>query len=353
MSSRPWPWNASFSTVQGPISRIAQQPLPGALVLGREVDAAARHLARALDHRQRARRRQVAGLRARPAHGPRARRPRRVAQRPQAPGAPAPDQPALDRRGALGLDQLLGDRPGERLERLGAAQRAQPRACGGSSGPSSGSRLNARGTRRRSWSTPSAKRIRSIAARPPRASAASARKRTAPPPATRARHRLRHRGRAAGAERRRAPAQHPVAPARRAAGTGPGARRRSSTRGRRTSGSALQHVDVDEERASARTSSPRRAPPAAPMRTAPRRRAGRRSTRRQDVATPATTAPPAAATTGAGSAAGRGSISARLGGGEHRASSRRRGCRWRRVSSCLGSSMRARRLYSPGRRSFS
>lgn len=39
-----------------------------------------------------------------------------------------PDDPALDRSGALVLDQLLADRPGKRLEGLGPAHDAQPRA---------------------------------------------------------------------------------------------------------------------------------------------------------------------------------------------------------------------------------
>src|SRR5205814_657586 len=41
---------------------------------------------------------------------------------------PAPDDAALDRRRALGLDQLLADRPGQRLERLRAAPNAEVRA---------------------------------------------------------------------------------------------------------------------------------------------------------------------------------------------------------------------------------
>ena len=60
--------------------------------------------------------------------GQRAPRPaRRAAGRGAAP-APAPDDPPLDRGRALGLDQLLADRPRQRLERLRPPARAQERA---------------------------------------------------------------------------------------------------------------------------------------------------------------------------------------------------------------------------------
>src|SRR5207302_7833742 len=45
----------------------------------------------------------------------------------RAAAAVAPCERALDAGGALRLDQLLGDRPGERLERLRAALRPDPR----------------------------------------------------------------------------------------------------------------------------------------------------------------------------------------------------------------------------------
>jgi hypothetical protein len=52
---------------------------------------------------------------------------RRGAQRAAAGRSPVPaHDPPLDRRGAARLDQLLADRPGERLEWLRPAPRAQP-----------------------------------------------------------------------------------------------------------------------------------------------------------------------------------------------------------------------------------
>ena len=95
------------------------------LVLG-QVGAAGGHLAGA---RTIARARLAASRRPRARRG-RGRRAGRRARRERAAralAAPAPDEPALDRGGALGLDQLLGDRPGERLERLGPPPRPQPR----------------------------------------------------------------------------------------------------------------------------------------------------------------------------------------------------------------------------------
>ena len=54
----------------------------------------------------------------------------RVAQGPAgAAAAEAVDQPPLDLDRALAVDQLLADRPGERLEGLGAAARPQPGAA--------------------------------------------------------------------------------------------------------------------------------------------------------------------------------------------------------------------------------
>ena len=81
-----------------------------------------------------------------------------------------------------GLDQLLADRPGERLERLRAPARPQPR-------PAPDHRADQRVPAeaamesRRSWSTPSANRMRSIAAACSVPRLASARIRTAPPAA--------------------------------------------------------------------------------------------------------------------------------------------------------------------------
>src|SRR4051794_14351269 len=105
-----------------------QQPLPCRFVLA-QVDAAARDRARGLDHRQRPPRRQVERAQLRGRARRERRRRRRVAQALVAAPAPAPDDPSLDVLGALRLDQLLGDCPGERLERFGSPQRPRPRAA--------------------------------------------------------------------------------------------------------------------------------------------------------------------------------------------------------------------------------
>ena len=93
-----------------------------------EVGASGGHLARRAHERDRALGRQAArvelGRRAARQPGRRGRRAQRAA------GAPAPvaaHDAALDRGRAAGLDQLLADRPGERLEGLGPPARAQPR----------------------------------------------------------------------------------------------------------------------------------------------------------------------------------------------------------------------------------
>ena len=104
----------------------AQAP-PRALVIALEVGPAGRHLAGGLDHRDRALAGQPAGLELgrRAARQPLGRG--HVAQRAAGAAAPvAAHQAALDAEGPLGVDQLLADRPGQRLERLGAAPRAQP-----------------------------------------------------------------------------------------------------------------------------------------------------------------------------------------------------------------------------------
>src|SRR6185437_7653827 len=105
------------------------QALPAGLVL-RQVGAPRRHLACHADHRDRSLAGQVAGLEL-------GRRPVRqggwgggVEQGAAgAAAAVAKHQPPLDARRALGLDELLGDRPGQRLERLGPPQRPDPWAA--------------------------------------------------------------------------------------------------------------------------------------------------------------------------------------------------------------------------------
>ena len=79
------------------------------------------------------------------------------------------DDPALDRGRARELDELLADRPGERLEGVRAARaRADP---GRARSDGADQRVIAEALRngRRSSSTPSAKRIRAIASSRPRA----------------------------------------------------------------------------------------------------------------------------------------------------------------------------------------
>src|SRR5207253_2544740 len=80
------------------------------------------------DQRERAPRRQVAGLELRLAAARELVGGRHVAQGAAGAAAPvAPGQRPLNSYGAVGVDQLLGDRPCERLEGLRAAERADPR----------------------------------------------------------------------------------------------------------------------------------------------------------------------------------------------------------------------------------
>ncbi len=114
--------------------RDRAQPPPHALMLGVvQVGAAARHLAGDAHKQARTRTDEVEGLKAR-RRGARERRGGgNVAQRPLAslPARPARahrrDDPPLNRGRALVLDQLLADRPRQRLERLGTSAGAQPR----------------------------------------------------------------------------------------------------------------------------------------------------------------------------------------------------------------------------------
>jgi len=106
----------------------AQAP-PGALVVGSaQVSAPGRDLVRGAAQRDRPPRGQVVALQQ---GGRGARDPRRrgeVAQaRRRAPPAEAEHDAPLDRDGAREVDELLGDRPRERLERVGAAADPQPR----------------------------------------------------------------------------------------------------------------------------------------------------------------------------------------------------------------------------------
>ena len=145
------------------------QPRPAALVVGRaQVGAPGGDLARGPAQRQRAARGEVERLQAR-----RGRRPASVARRRQVaqPGARAASgpcvqhDPPLDRRGALELDQLLADRPRQRLERVGAPAHAQVAAGRGPSARSAGRR----GSGRRTGAGRRRRRARSASARwPPR-----------------------------------------------------------------------------------------------------------------------------------------------------------------------------------------
>ena len=90
----------------------------------RQLDTCRRHLSRGADQRNSAAAREIKRLklgRRRAGQDPRRRRiaqPARFVAPPQ-----RTDHPTLDRRGPLVLDQLLGDRPGERLERIRPAAR--------------------------------------------------------------------------------------------------------------------------------------------------------------------------------------------------------------------------------------
>src|SRR5436305_10385297 len=107
----------------------AAQAPPAALVVAVvQVDAPGRDLARAEHERERAPGGEVARLElGGRAAGHRGRR-RGVAKRAaRRPSAVAPGEPPLYRERAVDLDQLLGDRPLERLERIGDPRRPQPR----------------------------------------------------------------------------------------------------------------------------------------------------------------------------------------------------------------------------------
>ncbi|CAA9510900.1 MAG: hypothetical protein AVDCRST_MAG53-2602 [uncultured Solirubrobacteraceae bacterium] len=117
--------------VDGPRAdaRDSPQPRPAALLVsGAEVDAAPSHLEGRAPQRERAAGAQVARLELgrsdlREAHGG-----GDVPQpRPRAARAPAPNDPAFDLHGAPIVDELLADRPGQRLERLRTAGDAQVR----------------------------------------------------------------------------------------------------------------------------------------------------------------------------------------------------------------------------------
>jgi hypothetical protein len=108
---------------------ISAQAAPPPLVLGIEqVDAAACHLARYADERPGATGREVRRLELRRRLRGQRSGARSIAHRaPVAPPAEPGNQPALNRRGALELDQLLTYGPGQGLERVGPTGRAQPR----------------------------------------------------------------------------------------------------------------------------------------------------------------------------------------------------------------------------------
>jgi hypothetical protein len=112
-----------------PDPRDRPQPPPAALVVGREqVHAPGGDLPRAADERDGAAGREVERLQQRRRLRGEGRRRGEVAQ----PGALAPtaepeDDAALDRGRPPVLDELLADRPGQGLERVGAAGGPQPR----------------------------------------------------------------------------------------------------------------------------------------------------------------------------------------------------------------------------------
>ena len=189
------------------------QPPPAALVLGRRAGRRARARPRARRARARARgaparsKDSAAPARCPPAPPPPAGRaaPLRAPSPPAQRRPSARDHAALDRGRALVLDQLLADRPGERLERLRAAADAQPRPPPQRARRSADRARSGAGSRRRSSSTPSAKRIRSMPCAAASRVAARAPNSTAPRRgcATRTTHRLARRGAAAARARRR------------------------------------------------------------------------------------------------------------------------------------------------------
>ena len=114
---------------------------------------------------------------------PRARRAARGRCRVAARGLrpPAAHDPPLDRGRARGLDQLLGDRPGERLPRPGR-RRGAARAGAGSPGRAAGraeARVERRAGRRRRRARSASARSRPRAPRRPRAVAGARRRRAA------------------------------------------------------------------------------------------------------------------------------------------------------------------------------
>ena len=262
-----------------------------------EVGPARGHLARRADQRDRALGSQTARveLRRRAARQP-GRRGRGSQRAARAPAPVAPHDPALDAGRAARLDQLLADGPGERLERLRAPARTQPRLAADHRPdqrvPAEAAMELARDRDRRQGRTASA-RCPSVQ-RP--ATRASARIRTAEP-AAQARtttcsspiHSAR-----VSAPSRRDHAPRPV----------PGPEACTGRRGRRPARawrlSVLEEVDVDEEGAR-RGHVDLLAAAAAAARGATRRRRGRLRTRtRRNVATPIRK-PPVAAATAAGS----------------------------------------------------
>ena len=115
------------------------------LVLGAvQVDAPERHLAGGAHERQRTSAGEVEGLQQRRRGPGEFRRRGQIAQRARGavpadrPPAERGEQSTLDRRGALVLDQLLADRPGERLEGLGAPRSRAATAGAGPNGRSAG-----------------------------------------------------------------------------------------------------------------------------------------------------------------------------------------------------------------------
>jgi hypothetical protein len=122
---RPWP--DATDRVQAP---------PAALVIGIvQIDVPACNLTGNAHEQVGARLGEIEGMQASRGNGREHARRGHVAQ---LTGAPLPTDPArpelthdppLDPGGALELDQLLADRPGERLKRLRTASHAQPRAA--------------------------------------------------------------------------------------------------------------------------------------------------------------------------------------------------------------------------------
>ncbi len=202
------------------------------------------------------------GRRSPPARGRRARRLAPLAE----PRPPAADDAALDQRRPLGLDQLADDRRRQRLPGPRPPAGGSP-ASGGSAARPAGRGGSGDGSRARSSSTPSAKRIRSIAS-----SSCVA------PGRPRARRHRDRRPRDPLRLDRLGPQPDPVAQPAARPGPAPGCRRRAGAASRPRPGPAASGPRCRAAAGRARAAGPRLR---APQRRAGGRRPGRSGWRRR------------------------------------------------------------------------